>query len=214
MLRTWLKHRAAHVAARKWVVAAGLLATAALAGAGLAGCAPTYEQQRPPMDQLDPRDSGLQSKDVLQASDKLAMDLLALPELNDSRTQWTIVFDHVDDNTNSRMFAGNFDVFLQRLRNNLARQGRGRIRIIANRDTFYKLRDRELERGPADEFGQGSPGQGTGAPAARDPDFALRGVAMDLPNRGTVYYNLQFQLVNLRTREEVWTNQYEVRTSR
>ena len=28
------------------------------------------------MDQLDPRDRGLQSKDVLQASDALAMDLL------------------------------------------------------------------------------------------------------------------------------------------
>ena len=199
------------------VVAAGLLAVAALGAFALAGCAPTYEQQRPPVDQLDSRDAGLQSKDVLQASDRLAADLLALPQLEDSQTQWTIVFDHVEDTTHSGMFAGNFDVFLQRLRNNLANHGRGRIRIIANRDTFYKLRDKELERGPADEFGQGSPGQGggTAAPLApRDPDFALRGVAMDLPNRGTVYYNLQFQLVNLRTREEVWTNQYEVRTSR
>ena len=200
-------------AARKWVLAAGLLASATVGGAGLAGCAPSYEDQRPPMDRLDPRDRGLQSKDVLQASDQLAMDLLALPELNDSRTQWTIVFDHVEDNTNSRMFSGNFDVFLQRLRNNLARQGRGRIRVISNRSTFYDLRGRELESERDDDFGQGEPG-GRRAPEARDPDFALRGVAMDLPNRGTVYYNLQFQLVNLRTREEVWTDQYEVRTSR
>ena len=208
MLRTSPKHGAA----RHSIVAAGLLA-AVVAGGAIAGCAPRYEDQRPPMDQLDPRDRGLQSKDVLQASDQLAMDLLALPELNDSRTQWTVVFDHVDDNTNSRMFAGNFDVFLQRLRNNLARQGRGRIRIIANRENFYQLRGRELESERGDDFGQGEPG-GRRAPEARDPDFALRGVAMDLPNRGTVYYNLQFQLVHLRTREEVWTNQYEVRTSR
>ena len=202
-------------AARERVAATGLLATVALGVFSLAGCAPTYEQQRPPVDQLDSRDSGLQSKDVLQASDKLAMDLLSLPELEDGRTQWTIVFDHVQDNTNSGQFGGNFDVFLSRLRNNLATKGRGRISIIANRETFHSLRDKELERGgSADEFGQGSPGQ-VGSPASpRDPDFALRGVAMDLPNRGTVYYNLQFQLVDLRTREEVWTNQYEVRTSR
>src|ERR671921_2313975 len=129
---------------RKVLITAGLLAT-------LVGCAPRYEDQRPPMDQLDPRDRGLQSKDVLQASDQLAMDLLALPELNDSRTQWTVVFDHVEDNTNSRMFSGNFDVFLQRLRNNLARQGRGRIRIISNRSTFYELRGRELESERGDD---------------------------------------------------------------
>jgi hypothetical protein len=213
MLRTLLKYRVAEGS----FAAAGLLAAVALAGFSLTGCAPSYEHQRPPVDQLDPRDQGLQSKDVLQASDKLAMDLLALPALEDSRTQWLIVFDHVDDHTTGKDFGGNFDVFLQRLRNNLANKGRGRIQVIANRESFHQLRDRELERGgPSDEFGQGGPGgQGPTAPLApRDPDFALRGVAMDLPNRGTVYYNLQFQLVNLRTREEVWTNQYEVRTSR
>src|SRR5207247_9392420 len=111
-----------------------LVAEGALAGGGGKGSG----DQRPPMDQLDPRDRGLQSKDVLQASDQLAMDLLALPELNESRTQWTIVVDHVEDNTTSRLFVGNFDIFLQRLKSNLARQGRGRISLIANRDPFYR----------------------------------------------------------------------------
>ena len=186
-----------------------LIATGALAGCG----GQRYEDQRPPMDQLDPRDRGLQSKDVLQASDQLAMDLLSLPRLNDSRTQWTIVVDHVEDNTTSRLFVGNFDIFLQRLKSNLARQGSGRITLIANRDPFYRLRGRELESEREDDFGQGGLGPRR-AEEAQSPDFALRGVAMDLPNRGTVYYNLAFQLVNLRTREEVWTRDYEVRTSR
>ena len=44
-----------------------------------------YGEQRPPVDQLDPRDSGLQSKDVVAASDKMAMDILgSIPELNES----------------------------------------------------------------------------------------------------------------------------------
>ncbi len=194
---------------RNRLFAAGLLAALAI----MTGCAPSYEDQRPPMDQLDPRDRGLQSKDVLQASDALAMDLLALDELNESRSQWLIVVDQVEDNTRSRLFTGNFDVFLQRLRTNVQRQGRGRVRIIANRRGFYQVRGRELESEREDDFGQGEPG-GRRAEGARDPDFALRATAMDLPNRGTVYYNLMFELVDLRTREVVWTDQYEVRTSR
>ena len=59
------------------------------------GCAPKYEDQRPPVDQLDRRDAGLQSKDVIQASDSLASDLLSLPQLNRSREQWTVVVDRV-----------------------------------------------------------------------------------------------------------------------
>ena len=196
------------------VVGASLLGAVTCAAAGLAGCGPSYEQQRPPADQLDPRDRGLQSKDVLQASDALAMDLLALPELNASRTQWTIVFDRVEDKTRSRLFSGNFDIFLQRLKTNVARQGRGRVAVIANREGFYDVRGRELEGAGPDEFGQGEPGTGRRAEGAVQPDFALVGTAMDLPNRGTVYYNLQFRLVNLRTRVEVWQNMYEVRTSR
>ena len=189
-----------------------ILAAALFAGA-VSGCAPSYNDQRPPVDQLDSRDVGLQSKDVLQASDRLAMDLLSLPELNESRSQWTVVVDRVEDRTRSQMFRGDYNIFLQRLQTNLARQGRGRVRLIENRDRFYDIRGRELESEREDDFGQGGPGPRR-APEARSPDFALRATAMDLPNRGTVYYNLQFDLVDLHTREIVWTGQYEVRTSR
>ncbi len=53
----------------------------AVASAGI-GCSSDkphgYGQQRPPVDQLDSRDRGLQSKDVVNASDQMAMDLLQL----------------------------------------------------------------------------------------------------------------------------------------
>ena len=189
--------------------------TAALLLAALAvGCGgPSYEEQRPPMDQLDPRDRGLQSKDVLQASDALAMDLLALDELNDSREQWTVVFDRVEDMTTGNHFRSNFDIFLQRLQTNLARQGRGRIGVIDTRGRFYDDRSRELEGERSDDFGQGGRGPRR-APGANDPQFALYAKAMDLPGRGTVYYNLQFNLVDLQSRQVVWTNDYEVRVRR
>lgn len=192
---------------RNGLIAAGL--AAALAG----GCAPSYENQRPPVDQLDPRDRGLQSKDVLQASDSLAMDLLSLPELNESRTQWTVVVDKVEDHTRDYLFRGDYNIFLRRLQTNLARQGHGRIQLVENRDKFYNLRGRELEGEREDQFGQRGPGPAR-APDATNPQYALYAKAMDLPGRGTTYYNLQFQLVDLQKRTIAWQNDYEVRVAR
>ncbi len=182
------------------------------------GCAPSYDEQRPPVDQIDRRDSGLQSKDVLQASDMLANDLLALPELNASREKWTIVVDKVEDMTRDNQFRGDYNIFLQRLQTNLSRQGRGRVALIETRERFYGLRERELEQGGGggDQFGQGGRGAGggAGAPGAISPDYALWARAMDLPGRGTTYYNLQFTLVDLHSRVSLWTRDYEVKVQR
>ena len=180
------------------------LPAAVFALAVAAGCAPSYEDQRPPMDQLDSRDAGLQSKDVIQASDALANDLLSLPELNESREQWTVVVDRVEDMTRDSLFQGDYNIFLQRLQTQLARQGRGRIALIENRDRFYDVRSRELE---------GNPGTAR-TPDAINPDYAIYAKAMDLPGRGTTYYNLQFNLVDLARRQIIWTGDYEVRVSR
>lgn len=187
---------------------AGLLLTALAAG-----CGPSYEEQRPPMDQLDRHDVGLQSKDVQQASDALAMDLLSLPQLNRSREQWTVVVDRVDDRTRDHIFMGDFNIFLQRLQTNLSKQGGGRIALIDKRDRFYDVRSRELESEREDDFGQGGRGPRR-APDAIDPDYALRATAMDLPGRGTTYYNIQFDLVDMNRRLIVWTGEYEVRVAR
>ena len=187
--------------ARKVAPAALLLASLA------AGCGPSYNSQRPPMEQLDKRDRGLQSKDVIVASDRLTADLLSLPQLNASREKWTIVVDQVDDKTRDNVFMGDYNIFLQRLQTNLWRQGSGRIALIDKRAKFYDVRSRELEGAAGD-------GQGRGAPEATDPDYALRATAMDLPGRGTTYYNIQFDLVDLHRRLIVWTGDYEVRVSR
>jgi len=205
---------------RNTIVRTTLGAGLGLAGL-VAGCGPSYDEQRPPVDQIDKRDSGLQSKDVLQASDKLANDLLSLPQLNESREQWTIVVDKVEDHTRDNQFSGDYNIFLQRLQTNLARQGHGRVTLVENRERFYGLRDRELEQGGGggggDQFGQGGRGAGgggSGAPGAVSPDYSLWARAMDLPGRGTTYYNIQFSLVDLHTRVSVWTRDYEVKVMR
>src|SRR2546421_1804365 len=79
---------------------AGLLLVGAAAIAGCHNDKPhQYGQERPPVGDLYEGDRGLQSKDVVAASDKMASDLLADPNLNASNEQYTIVVDRVDNQT-------------------------------------------------------------------------------------------------------------------
>ena len=188
------------------IVCVGLLSLGGLLAVG--GCfhdkPHEYGQQRPPVDELDKRDAGLQSKDVVQASDQMAMDLLANPALNASQTQWMIVVDHVENKTvNDRH---DLDIFLERLKTNLARQSKGRVTLIENRDKLRDLQSKELENNGANG---GAPG-----PAGIQPDYSLYAKIMELPNRGTSYYLMEFTLTNLHTRVLAWNNSYEVRVER
>jgi|SRR5687768_3666177 hypothetical protein len=194
----------------KVLIASALLVAAA--GACYSDRPHEYGQQRPPVDRLDERDRGLQSKDVVSASDQMSMDLLALPELNDPRSpRWTIVVDRIENLTAERR--RDLDVFLERLRVNLARQGRGRVQLIENRDKLRDLQSRELDLGSGDRFGQGGSRTAPG-PAGIQPDFALYGRIMEMPNRATSYFFCEFTLTDLHTREQVWTNAYEVKVLR
>lgn len=183
----------------------------------LAGCASDrpheYGQQRPPVDRLDSRDRGLQSKDVVASSDQMAMDLLAEPGINRSSTRVLIVVDRVENLTSENRYS--LDIFLERLRVQLAKYGKGRVQLIENRDKLRDLQSRELEiGGGSDPYGQTGSRGGSPGPAGIQPDFALYGRIMEMPNRATSYYLCEFTLTDLHTREQVWTNAYEVKVER
>jgi hypothetical protein len=187
----------------KGIVVTGFLASLAL-GIGCAHDKPhQYGQDRPPVSELDSRDRGLQSKDVVQASDEMAMKLLSDPDLNRSRDQWTIVVGNVKNQTVSSRHA--LDIFIERLRMNLARHGKGRVQLIQNRADYRDRQAGEVESERAD----GQPG-----PKGIQPDYQLDATAMELPNRGTSYYLIEFSVNDLRDRRVVWTDAYEVRVAR
>lgn len=196
------------VRACKALVGMGLLV-------GLAGCQSDkperYSRERPPVDSLDDRDSGLQSKDVVAASETLARDLLGLRELRQNPEMWTMVVDRIQDRTIDRSFHYNYDIFIERMRSVLSEQGPNQIRLIDNKRTFEDIRARELDS-ERDTFQQG--GRGGSASNAIQPQYALYGKAFDMPNRGTNYYMIQFDVVNLDTREQVWSRKYEVKVAR
>ena len=194
-----------------------LLAAGAIVALGSAGCSEyrprDYGNARPPIDRIDKRDKGLQSKDVVAASDQMAQDLLAVPEVAGSDTRLLVVVDRVENRTQNARF--DLDIFLERLRVKLAQLGRGKVQLIENRDKLRDLQSRELEGAGEreDAFGQRGITARPG-PAGVQPDYSLYGRISELPNRGTSYYFAEFTLTDLRTREQVWSNAYEVKVER
>lgn len=178
----------------------------ALSGLGLfltaAGCTDDkpheYGQMRPPITDLDVRDRGLQSKDVVDASDQVAMDLLSLPQFN-GPTRKTVVVTAVENKTQNPYF--NYDIFIARLKTNIAKQGPDRIMLIENKARFNNQRSAELDTPQADRFGQTG---GTATTTERiQPQYDLYGVVTSLPNRGTDYYHFEFTMTDLKTGEQI-----------
>ena len=190
-----------------------LLATAALS-AGMVGCTHKTDRVgrvRPPADELTDGGRGLQGKDVITASDQMAQSLVSLPELNADQSRWLIVVDRVDNE--SSMPRRDFDIFLQRLRSNLSKYGRGRVQLVENRERLNDLRARELDRNNPDPFGQG--GTGIGQPPSRiQPDFSLYAVIADLPSGKADYVNIRFTLTDLKSGLSIWDDMYEVAVAR
>ena len=185
----------------------GFVTSLALVGA--AGCShdrpDRIGEMRPPVSEIDNRDRGLQSKDVVQATDLMAMSLLGDSAFNASKDQWTIVVGNIrNESVNSREA---LDIFLERLRTQLFKHGKGRITLIQNRAQYRDRQAGELEIDTAPHGGQ--PG-----PKGVQPDFQLDGVVSELPNRGTSYYYMSFSVNNLHDRTVAWTDAYEVRVAR
>jgi Peptidoglycan-synthase activator LpoB len=174
-----------------------------------------YGQERPPVDQIHSGGEGLQSKDLLAATDQMAMELLALPALNQSDTKWTIVSETMEDHTMSGRSRENYDIFINRLKTQLYQQGNGRIALIENRDRFHDLQNRELEgAGGSDEYGQGSGEVAAPGGVGIQPQYALYGDMEELANRGVSTYRAEFKLTNFKTREIVWNGEYIVNVKR
>lgn len=191
--------------------------SAVLLGSGVVavGCAPKYADQRPPVDQLDARDKGLQSVELLQASDLMAQSLLSYPGLSQSDRQYTIVVGNIENQT-STLAGRNLDIFIDRLKTNLSRQGRGRVTLIENRQRFRQMQSKELEPGAGDPFGQGG-GPTQPGPAGLQPDYELYGKIQDIPNRGTNTYRFEFNLAGLQgqnARVLPWSDEYIVKVAR
>jgi PBP1b-binding outer membrane lipoprotein LpoB len=184
---------------------------AALPLALLLGCAsqPSYDQMRPDPSSVVAGDHGLQSKDLIEMSDKMAPSILKIPEIAQNPNQVVIVMTGIENHLSSSP-GEDLTIYLARMKGLLNKNARDRLTFVEPRQTTERLQAQE-GAGGGDPFGEASRGGGS-APTRWVPQYALKGIFYDKVNGQTTYYLCTFQLTNINTGQQVWEDTYEVRT--
>ena len=152
--------------------------------------------------------SALDSTDLVQMTDDMAMKLLASANVQDAiahEGKLKVVVQPVENRMTAEVLPrGPAEAFMARLRGLLARHAPDRFTWIMNRDAFYRLRGRELEGvdlGPS--------------PDAVNPEYALTATFSSLTSedvkRRSSYYLCVYELTNLKDRTLLWSDRYEVK---
>ena len=152
--------------------------------------------------------TALSGVDLVQMTDDMAMKIAADPQVQTAYARQgplKIVIQPVENRMRAEVLpSGQAEAFVARLRTLLAKHAPDKFIWITNRETFYRLRGRELEGvdlGPA--------------PDAMSPDYLLSAVFTSLADENaklrSSYYVCRYELTDLRHRTVLWTGSYEVK---
>ena len=153
----------------------------------------------------------LRSADLLAATDRMAMDLAAREDINDPRNPPIFFIGPVINETSQPQ--QNYQIFLTRLRAVLNKSAASRgLDIRQDRDFMERMR--QLEYGTTRD-------PESNKPYASPNEYVLTVIIHDLPSRGTNYYLIEYQLVQLEDYAEsgpnrgtasiIWSDFYEVK---
>jgi hypothetical protein len=184
-----------------WVLPVVSALLAALLATMCGGCASPLAKARY---------TSLVGDDLVAMTDDMAMKIMGAPAVRGAiarEGKLRIVISPVENYMTAEVLpAGQAYAFVARLRALLAVHAPNQFIWIMNRDAYYYLRDSELEGI--------DPGPN---PDSIQPEYAL-GARFDSmttedPDRRASYYLCVYFLTNLRTRDVLWTDKYEVRKS-
>ena len=175
-----------------------LAAGACAAWVGASGCSSAVESGH---------GTALDSVNLEEMTDRMAAGILADPRVRHAiaAARPLRVVDQPVENrmTGEVLPRGEAEAFTARVRWLLTQHAPDDFEWIINRDTFYRLRARELDvpLGPA--------------PEAQNPRFALWGTFYSLTDesskRRSSSYLCLFELTDLDRRSTLWTGRYEVK---
>jgi PBP1b-binding outer membrane lipoprotein LpoB len=151
--------------------------------------------------------TGVESQDLATVTDKMARELIGLPQIAKATAPPRIVLDPV---VNDTRFAINKDIFLTRMRALLNSKAQGKMIFLA-RDRMDALqKERDLKR-----QGQVTSSTDPNLQELKGADFFLTGKLSGMSTRtkaGTSDYVLySFQLIDPRTSEIVWEDFAEIK---
>lgn len=151
--------------------------------------------------------TALDSVDLIQMTDDMAARIIADPDVQNAireEGKLKVVVQPVENQMVGEVLPrGPAEAFTARVRSLLAKAAPGDFIWIMNRDAFYRLRGKELDvdLGPS--------------PEAIDPRYALQArfsslTDEDMKHRSS-YYLCVYELLNLETRNVLWSGSYEVK---
>lgn len=152
--------------------------------------------------------SALDQIDLISMTDKMALSLANDPDVNRIfrlRGPLRVVVQPVENRLTAEVLPrGPAQLFTARVRTQLERNHSPMFVWIMNRDTFYALRDQEIdgvEAGPS--------------PDAINPEYALTATFSSISDEDSkhrsIYYLCTFDLSSLSDRTRIWTDSYEVK---
>jgi PBP1b-binding outer membrane lipoprotein LpoB len=151
--------------------------------------------------------TGVESTDIVAATDKMAREILNIPEIANAQGKPYVITEPVVNNTR---FALNKDIFLTRIRQQLNEKARGKMIFLA-RDRIATLeKERQMK-----QTGQVTTSSDPTVQEFRGADYLLTGKLEGQSTRTSQgisdYILYTFQLINMRTSEIVYDGAYEIK---
>ena len=188
--------------ASRWLVLAGMAVFPTL----LTGCSHGYNYYRPGVSSFQPGDTGLQSRDLVDMTNRLSADLLKIPEIANNPNKVIVVMGTIHNQTSTPW--QNDQIYLARMRSLLNQYARDRMAFVLPLANVGALQQKYL----GGQQNTLNPNTGQWQNSILKPQYVLNGTFYNLPNTATTYYLCTFKLVSIATGEIVWENKYEVRT--
>lgn len=151
--------------------------------------------------------TGVESQDLVAVTDKMARSMLGIPEIANAQGIPRVVLEPV---INETRFPISKDIFLTRIRTELNRNARGKVRFLARERMDALEYERDLK-----QSGQVTSNSDPNIVEFKGADFFLTGKLQGLTTRtaqGTSDYVLySFQLIDARTSDIVWEDAAEIK---
>jgi hypothetical protein len=151
--------------------------------------------------------TGIESQDLVAVTDKMAREILRIPQIATAPTPPRVILDPVNNETR---FPINKDMFLTRIRVALNSKAQGKVIFLARERMPALEKEREMKRA-----GQVTSSSDPNVQEFKGADYILTGTLQGLTTRtraGTSDYILYvFHLVDARTSEMVWEDSAEIK---
>jgi hypothetical protein len=191
-------------------LAIACLALSAACFAGFAGCEKSRDEMRPDMDRVVSGERGLQSRDLREMTDKMAPDLLQIPEIVQNPYRVTVVMKTPKNKFESDP-TRDLTIYVARLKALLnSSSARDKIAFVEEQQTLRNFQAQEL--GNRDPFEDASRNPGANTDPRVRPQYVLTGDFYEMNNGRTSYFLCTFHLLDINTGVQVWEKPYEVRT--